>query len=213
MNLSAPVLELVLKLKTGTIQPSIDVRPVVEDLLAQLERGAASAGCDVEQRRDLKFALVAFLDETILSPANDFPLRTDWEQNPLQLAHFNEHLAGVKFFEKLELMLGDAEANLDVIEVYYFCLLLGYKGKYNVYFLEEQLKDITKKVADLLRDSGRLRPTHLSPHWRQTDQPEPPAPRRVPTWVKIAAPSAAFLLLAVYLILYRILAGDAAAVR
>ncbi|HYP52195.1 MAG TPA: hypothetical protein VEQ42_01575, partial [Pyrinomonadaceae bacterium] len=42
VNLSAPVLELALKLKTGDIRPSMEVRRAVEDLLRQLEQGAVS---------------------------------------------------------------------------------------------------------------------------------------------------------------------------
>ena len=105
ITLAAPLLELVLKLQTGIIPASNDVRPVVDDLLRQLEAGAATLGCSYKHAQDVKFALVAFVDETILNPANQFPLRDEWERNPLQLEHFSEHLAGVKFFEKLDPML------------------------------------------------------------------------------------------------------------
>jgi type VI secretion system protein ImpK len=199
ITLAAPLLELVLKLQTGIIPASNDVRPVVDDLLRQLESGAATLGCSYKHAQDVKFALVAFVDETILNPANQFPLRDEWERNPLQLEHFSEHLAGVKFFEKLDPMLRNIETDVDVVEVYYLCLLLGYKGKYNLPVLEEQLRQIIENVAEHLRRMGRLKPNALSTHWLQTDQPEAPLPPSLPLWIKIAVPFVLVALLLAYI--------------
>src|SRR5215217_3787749 len=214
IGLAAPVLELVLKLRTGVVAPSNEVRPVVNDLLAQLHQSGRSLRCPAEQIEAIKFALVAFIDETVLSPTNDFPLRKEWEQLPLQLEHFKEHLAGVKFFERLDGLLARDEAEAaDVVEVYYLCLLLGFKGKYNFYLLEEQLKETIAGVADYLRRAGRLKPLALSAHWMANDQPELPRDRGLPPWVKVAAPGALLLLTVTYLVLYLLLRNDLNLVR
>lgn len=208
MNLASPVLELVLKLQTGAVPASNDVRPVVQDLLQQLEEGANSLGVPYKQAQAVKFALVAFVDETVLRPENSFPLRDEWEKNPLQLEHFSEHLAGNKFFERLNLMLKNIDADADVVEVYYVCLLLGYKGKYNIYLLEDQLRKIILNVADHLRHVGRLRPNALSAHWLATDQPTPPQTPRLPLWVKIAGPVLLGFVVLVYGVLYLLLSNE-----
>ncbi len=214
VQLAAPVLELVLKLKTGTITPSNDVRPVVADLLNQLEAGGVQIRCAPRQVQDVKFALVAFLDETMLSPQNNFPLREEWERNPLQLEYFKEHLAGVKFFERLDAMLENIEQEADVVEIYYLCLLLGFKGKYNIYLLEAELKDVVANVAERLRQIDRLRPIALSAHWQATDQPDvPPEEPLFPRWLKIAAPAALVLMLVTYFVLYLLLQRDLTIVR
>src|SRR4051794_17085114 len=119
VNLSAPLLELVLKVKAGTIVPSNEVRPVVDDLLKQLENGGVQLRCHPRQIEAVKFAVVAFIDETVLSPQNAFPFRSEWERNPLQLVYFDEHLAGLKFFEKLDSLMENMAENVDVVEVYY----------------------------------------------------------------------------------------------
>ena len=214
VNLAAPVLELVLKLQTGSVAASHDVRPVVSGLLKQLEQGGRGIRCRPEHVEDVKFALVAFVDETVLSPSKDFPLRKEWEQLPLQLEYFREHLAGVKFFERLDGLLArdDAEA-ADVVEVYYLCLLLGFKGKYNFYLLEEQLKETIAGVADYLRRAGRLKPLALSAHWMANDQPELPRDQGLPPWVKVAAPGALLVLIVTYLVLYLLLRTDLQLVR
>ncbi len=212
-KLAAPVLELVLKLQTGAIAPSNDVRPVVANLLQQLEQGGVQIRCNPRQVQDVKFALVAFVDETILSPKSNFALRGEWEQYPLQLEYFKEHLAGVKFFERLDNLLANIETEVDAVEVYYLCLLLGFKGKYNIYLLENELKDVIKKVEDQLRSVGRLIPTVLSAHWLAKDQPEIAPDRGLPLWLKIGASAALALALFMYLIFYFLLQSDLTVVR
>jgi type VI secretion system protein ImpK len=214
VNLAAPLLELVLKLQTGAVAASTDVRPVVSDLLKQLETNGRQLRCNGEQIEAVKFALVAFIDETVLSPTRDFPLRKEWEQLPLQLEYFKEHLAGVKFFERLDEMLAQPEDEVaDVVEVYYLCLLLGFKGKYNFYLLEEQLKSVIANVADYLRREGRLKANALSAHGMANDQPELPRDPGLPLWLKVGAPATLGILVVTYVLLLLLLRNDLNLVR
>lgn len=208
VNLSAPVLELALKLKTGDIRPSMEVRRVVEDLLRQLEQGAISLGVSHKHQQDIKYALVAFIDETILLPANRFALRDEWEKNPLQLEHFNDHYAGERFFQRLDALMRNLSAEADVVEVYYLCLLLGYKGKYSVSIIAHQLPDVIRQVGEALRQVGRLRQSALSARWQATDQPAPPRDPGIPLWVKIGGPALVAFALVVYAVLYVVLQND-----
>lgn len=205
VGIAAPLLELALKLRTGAIPASQEVRPVVGDLLRQLDATAAQIGASRQDCDDVKFALVAFIDEVVLSPSNNFPLRDEWEQTPLQLEFFGEHLAGVKFFERLEAAAREIEGRADVVEVYYLCLLFGYRGKYNISFLEGERVNIIKAVAQRLRDAGRLVPNVLSPHWQATDQPAPPRDPGVPGWAKFGLPALVVLAAVVYGVLYLLL--------
>ena len=214
ISLAAPILELVLKLQTGVIAPSNEVRPVINDLLTQLEQSGRNLKCDPAQIESIKFALVAFIDETVLSPTNDFPLRKEWEQLPLQLEYFKEHLAGVEFFERLqELLQQPAVQAADLVEVYYLCLLLGFKGKYNFYLLEEQLRAVIAEVAEYLRRADRLKAIALSAHWLATDQPSVPRTPTFPWWIKAGVPAALGFLVITYLILFFVLRNDLNLVR
>jgi type VI secretion system protein ImpK len=214
IGLAAPVLELVLKLQTGVIPASNHVRPVVNNLLAQLEQSGRGLRCHPEHIESIKFALVAFLDETVLSPTNDFPLRKQWEQLPLQLEYFKEHLAGVKFFERLDVLLEQSESEAaDVVDVYYHCLLLGFKGKYNFYLLEEQLQTVIEGVAEYLRSAGRLKANALAGHWFVDDQPALLREPMFPLWMKIGGCVAVSLLVVTYLILFFLLRNDLNLVR
>jgi type VI secretion system protein ImpK len=199
VGLATPVLELIMQLRAKLVQPSNNLRHTIDGMLRQMEQSAEALGYREAQVQSAKFALAAFTDETVLTA--DFPLRDEWEKFALQLEYFGEQLAGVKFFERLDLLMKDAESNADVLEVYYICLLVGYKGKYKLYF-EDQLKGVIQAVADCLRRVNRLRAVALSPHWRATDQPELAAPEGIPRWVKVGGAGGLGLILFSYLIFH-----------
>ncbi|HEY6329371.1 MAG TPA: DotU family type IV/VI secretion system protein, partial [Blastocatellia bacterium] len=165
-----------------------------------LEIEADKLGYKEKQVQEVKFALAAFVDETVLTAR--FPLREEWEKQPLQLEYFGEHLAGVTFFDHLDRLIDAAESQADPLEVYYLCLLLGYKGKYKIYY-EDQLKIVIERVADALRRVNRLRDAGLSPHWRVNDQPEPVVDPGIPAWLRtggVIAVCAAILFYAIFTI-------------
>lgn len=207
IDLVTPVLEEIMRVKAGLTVPSINLRSTVDALLKQVEERGDVLGYKERQLQTVKFALAAFVDETVL--INDFPLREEWEKYPLQLGYVGEHLAGLTFFERLEALLksADGEADIDVIEVCYLCLLLGYKGKYNIYY-EEQLKGFIATVADYLRRVGRLRGGALSPHWKVTDQPELSSEPFLPRWVMVWGSVALGLVVLIYIVLSFLLTGE-----
>ncbi len=146
-----------------------------------------------------KFALASFFDEMILTA--DFPLKIEWEKNPLQLELFGEQLAGNKFFEKLESMLKQMEVTQDAVEVYYYCMLLGFKGRYAIYEHEKLLATM-QETANALVKVGRISSVELSPHWLANDQPKPPEKRGMPIWAKLTALGGIGLAIIVYGILF-----------
>ena len=85
---------------------------------------------------------------------NNFPLRDEWEKYPLQLEYFGEQLAGNKFFDKLQAMLKQIDVTADAVEIYYFCMLLGFKGRYGVYE-QEKLLQIMQTTANALVKAGK----------------------------------------------------------
>ncbi len=197
IDTSAPLLRMMMKIKAGLVTPSNEMRHMIHDLFKKFEERGANNGYRESQLQDTKFALAAFVDETVL--AGGFPLREEWERYPLQLEFFKEALAGNKFFERLDWLIKQGET--DVVEIYYLCLLLGFKGKYHV-FLEDQLPAVINAAAENLRGAGRLRRCVLSPHGLLNDQPDPPSPEpEVSRWAKWSAMAAAGVIAFAYLIL------------
>lgn len=84
---------------------------------------------------DAKYALAAFVDESVL--ASEWPGRVEWMSQPLQLGFFGEHLAGEGFFRRLNALRQGGEPNADLLELYYVCLQLGFEGVYRLRGLEQ----------------------------------------------------------------------------
>lgn len=199
VTFAGPIFDLILRLKAGIVAPSNDLRPKIAGMLEDFEKRAERYRFNHKIVQVSKFALAAFVDETVLT--NNFPLKNEWEKNPLQLEYFGEQLAGNKFFDKLEAMLNQIEVTADAVEIYYFCMLLGFKGRYAIYE-QEKLLATMQATANALVKVGKIKPVELSPHWLANDQPPPPERRGMPTWAKIGAAAMLGLALIIYLGMY-----------
>lgn len=184
VGFAAPVFDLILRVKAGIVQPSNNLRPNVAALLQEFEDRAHRYRFSEKLVQVAKFALASFVDETVLT--NNFPLKEEWEKYPLQLEYFGEQLAGNKFYDKLESMLRQIDVTADAVEVYYVCMLLGFKGRYAVYE-HDKLLNTMQRTADALVKAGKIKHIELSPHWLANDQPAPPEKKGMPTWAKVTA--------------------------
>jgi type VI secretion system protein ImpK len=187
---ATPLLNLVMRLRAGPEKTSDDLRETVRGELRRMEEQCKQLGYRKEQVDDVKYALVAFVDETC--QAVNFPLRNEWIRKPLQIEYFDENVAGVikkagvEFFERLKRLLAGGEQVAGVVEVYYLCMLLGFAGKFRVYD-KEGIKLVIAEAAEYLRRAGRLDAGQLSPHWKVNDQPQVPRPPGLPMWLKVGA--------------------------
>ncbi|MEP6848454.1 MAG: type IVB secretion system protein IcmH/DotU [Acidobacteriota bacterium] len=196
VTFAGPILDLVLRLKAGIVTPSNELRPQVASMLEEFEKRSERYRFNHKIVQVSKFALAAFVDETVLM--NNFPLRDQWEKYALQLELFGEQLAGNKFFEKLDAMLKQIEVTQDAVEIYYICMLLGFKGRYQVYE-QEKLLAIMQDTANALVKVGKIKAVDLAPNWLANDQPKPPPKRGMPVWAKIGAMAFIGLAVVVYL--------------
>lgn len=213
VGLATPVLEMVMRIRAGQLVPSAEMRQMVDNWLKEFELRGTQLGYKETQIQNAKFALAAFVDETVLT--GGFPVRNEWERYPLQLEYFKEQFAGVKFFERLEALLKNVEQEADVVEVYYLCLLLGFKGKYHIY-LEDQLPGVLHNVAENLRRVGRLKSSLLSPHWKLNDQPQPPKESKVPempAWVRLVVAASLGVVALAWLLFQFLLTSNANGIK
>lgn len=114
---------------------------------------------------DAVYALVALLDETVMSTPGE--CRNYWVTNPIQLELFGDNLAGEGFFRRLEKLMEEPEKMKDVLEIYYLCLSLGFEGKYKLGNASER-NVVIDSLARLLLKAGRHSVSSLSPHGRRT---------------------------------------------
>lgn len=199
ITFAGPIFDLILRVKAGIVKPSPELRPKVESMFDDFERRSERYRFNHKIVNVSKFGLAAFVDEAVLTA--DFPLRHEWEKNPLQLKYFGEQLAGNKFFDKLESMLPQIEVTQDAVEIYYYCMLLGFKGRYAVYEQEKLLATMQKTANELVK-VGKIKPVELSPNWVANDQPKPPEKKGMPVWAKVGAFAFIGLAFIVYFVMF-----------
>jgi type VI secretion system protein ImpK len=96
---------------------------------------------------DAKYALAALIDESIMR--SEWPGKTLWMDQSLQLRLFGEHLAGVNFFNRLARIRQSGELNIAVLEIFFVCLQLGFQGKYAM-SQQEELKALQVDIKHQL---------------------------------------------------------------
>ena len=109
---------------------SQDFRTSIRAALKAAMEQAKGMGYSSEVNQLAFFAVVAFLDESVLKMQN--PAFADWAQRPLQEEMFGHNRAGEVFFEHLHTLLvrQDSAETADCLEVYCLCMLLGFKGRF-----------------------------------------------------------------------------------
>ena len=153
-------------------------------------------GFSEQQARTASYFICSFVDETVLNT----PLgsQSNWGHDSLLVRFHQETLGGEEFFQTVERMLQRPAQNLDLLELAYICLSLGFEGKYR--FAKDGLRELEKLRTEIYlaieRNRGTLE-TGLSVHWEPLHDLRNPFTRRVPLWVLVTI--AALLLLAVFL--------------
>lgn len=116
-------------------QPVTDAnlfRHQMREAIKMADQEARKRGYDPEEIKLAIFAVVAFLDESILNLR--LPVFADWPRQPMQEEYFGHHVAGEIFFQHLQklLTMNDSQSLADLLEVFHLCLLLGFLGRYSL---------------------------------------------------------------------------------
>ena len=203
-----------IRLRSGDQQVS-DVGRFREQVLQALRSSTEAArnkGYTSEDAQLAAFAVVAFLDESILNlRLSEF---AEWVRRPLQEELFGQHVAGETFFRNLDVLLGRADTPelADALEVYQLCMLLGYQGKYSL-LARGELRALLTRTADKIQ---RIRQTSsdLSPDWEPTTKAVASSSRD--PWIyrlRIGAGASVGLALALWVIYELLLSSGARALR
>lgn len=172
--------------------------------LTAAEQEASRRGYNGEDIRVAVFAIVAFLDESVLNSQN--PYFADWARKPMQEELFGVHVAGEIFFRNVDRLLAqpDSPHLEELLEIYELCLRLGFRGRYSS-SMGGEVRSIASQIAEKRRRIRSVNPT-LSPNWAPSQEavmaPPDPWARRLKL-AAIGTTGAAILLFAIYkLMLY-----------
>ncbi len=154
----------------------------IETFIAQFDKNARNLGKPQQLVTDAKYAFCALMDEIILS--SDFSIREDWERAPLQLRLFGEHLAGEHFFDKLEALRIDPVQNIEALEVFHTCLLLGFQGKYLLEGTEKLNYLISRVNQEIIHARGGK--AEFAPNWKLPQRFQQYVRHELPLWLFFA---------------------------
>lgn len=118
------------------------VRNEMQRLLLASEDGVKRGLVSHDDFEQARFAICAWVDEALVN--STWSDKNAWMSRQLQQTYYNTTDAGEKFFERLQ-TLGPHQ--LEVREVYYLCLALGFTGRYfNDDYNLEQIKTANLKL-------------------------------------------------------------------
>jgi len=199
----SPCFTLILRIRSSSqFSDAETLRQSITNVISECEREAYRSNSH-EDVEDAKFALVAFVDETILS--SDSSLKMGWMAKPLQLQLYNRFDAGEHFFEKMSTYLGDS-SRIQVLEVYYLCLTLGFKGRYQL-VEQDKLRSTIEAAGSALKQSPMMKAGLLSPNGAPRDQVAAEVKNKLPTWAIVAG--AVMIAVLVWVVMNFIVSGQA----
>jgi type VI secretion system protein ImpK len=129
-----------------------------------------------------RYVLCAAVDEAVLS--TPWGSQSEWREQTLLITLHREAWGGEKFFDMLQRISADPGRHIDLMELQYVCLALGFAGKFQV--AERGQARLAEVQTDLFRQIRTYRgvpPADLSLHWRGMQDRRNPIIRYVPWWV------------------------------
>jgi len=170
-------------------------RAHIKTLLAAADSEARRHGYDGGDVRLAIYAIVAFLDESVLQ--SDQTMFADWPRQPLQEEVFGDHMAGETFFQHVRSLMGrqDSAELADLLEVFDLCLLLGFRGRYGAETAElRSLRSAIREKIERIRGAAVLAPSAPLPDGEVIPDRRDPWARRL----TIAAVAALVLCVLLY---------------
>jgi type VI secretion system protein ImpK len=183
LQAATPLLVLAGRLRSALSHP--DIGGLRRQTLAEIRRfeeRARDAGVPSETVVAARYALCAALDEAVLS--TPWGMQSEWAAQTLLVQLHREAWGGEKFFDMLERISNDPQRHIDLMELQYACIALGFSGKFQV--LERGQARLDEIQHELFRKIRAFRGTpepELSVHWRGVVDRRNPVIRYVPWWV------------------------------
>ncbi len=137
------------------------------------------------------YALCALIDEAVLNL--DPTLAALWTPCMFQTHFFQETRAGDGFFTRLKSLRGQAD-KVALLELYYFCLVLGFSGRYRVREDEPARQALIREVGRELSQRGIMGESVLLERARRVPVAVRSSPQRRPLYHSLTAAASAMLL-------------------
>lgn len=187
LQAAAPLITIASRLQWSVAQADVPAlrAQAMQEVRAFDERMRA-ANVAPEDALVARYLLCTFFDSAVLN--TPWGAQSDWSGQSLLITFHKEKSGGEKFFQILERMSAQPQRYIDLLELQYVCLALGYEGMYR---LDERgaarLAELQHGLHRTIRDTRQLRPAELSLQWQGVEDRRNPLFRLVPWWIIAAA--------------------------
>jgi type VI secretion system protein ImpK len=180
---AAPILAAAVRIGglRGQVPDPDQLRRRMVDAVRAFETSGLATGLDTKALRAARYALCATVDDLVLNAPGGST--SSWVAQSLTSIFHNEVTGGERFFEILEQMQREMGRYIDVVELMYVCIAIGFEGRYRVMQRgAAALADLRESVHRAIRNHRGTFERDLSPHWRGLNLGHKPISQRVPLW-------------------------------
>ncbi|HEY7774764.1 MAG TPA: type IVB secretion system protein IcmH/DotU [Marinagarivorans sp.] len=154
----------------------------ITEEIKRFERTANAIGAPQNTVLAARYLLCSALDEVVLN--TPWGSQSGWSQHSLLSLFHKETSGGEKSFIILQKMLGSPGQNIEILELFFYCLGLGFMGKYRFNRSgRAELEQIQDNLYATLRAHRPDFDTDLSPNWQTVSNTKPGLAKYIPLWV------------------------------
>ncbi|MCS0406549.1 type VI secretion system protein TssL, long form [Vibrio diabolicus] len=182
---------------TATHSDPLFLKETLAQKLRDYENRLRHHDVDLDTIDTARYCLCCSLDEAVLN--TNWGGHSFWSHDSLLSSFYASSQGGEAFFKYLDKCMAQPDTNLDLLELMYVCLSLGFLGQYR---LEknglESHRKLRRQIIAILKSYGRGIPQELSNNIEQHILNGSKASDRAPLWVVCSVTAALLVCIFMY---------------
>ncbi|SDT88501.1 DotU family type VI secretion system protein [Halopseudomonas salegens] len=180
-----PLLNLIYQIRTLVHNSEPEkLRDYLVKEIKSFESRAKSQGIARDDVMAARYCLCTVLDET--AAQTPWGGSGTWSKHSLLVTFHNETWGGEKFFQLLAKLSQSPSQHVDLLEMMYYCICLGFEGRYKVVNNgRTQLESLRARLAEIIKTHRDEYAKALSLNWRGVEAAASKVWNVIPVWVSL----------------------------
>lgn len=183
VSCALPLLSVVNQLRNSASHADVmGLRNSIVNEIKTFDVKGRQSGCPADQVQTARYALCSLLDEVVLN--TPWGGNSIWSTQGMLITFHKESWGGEKFFQVLNNIVSQPGTYLNLLELLYYCLSLGFEGKYKIQDQgQNKLYDIKENLYQVIQRQKGDYDHNLSLQWRGITDKRNALARYIPLWV------------------------------
>lgn len=183
INAASTLLAVFSKTREALTHPNIGaLHQQLDREIKAFDINARAAGVKEDDIILARYLLCTILDEAVLN--TPWGADSAWNQRTLLVSFHNETSGGEKFFAIVDRLRQTPAENIEVLELVYLCLSLGYEGKFRIVARgRDHLEQLRDDLFYIIRSYRGEYERSLSPSWKGIGNTKKGLSHYIPMWV------------------------------